>query len=134
LTASGKDLETSDGHHGDVSDPLVLVVEEEPMVREVLARYLERDGFRVGAVADYEQAIEAFSTARPDLVPARPDVAPGRRLRSLPPPPLPGMLGAFSVPGPRALVLTVSAKVSRRSVRDLARLAEQTAGEGRRGG
>ena len=34
---------------------------------------------------------------------------PGRRLRSLPPPPL-GMLGAFSVPGLRALVLTVSAK------------------------
>lgn len=55
-------------HHGDVSDPLVLVVEEEPMVREVLARYLERDGFRVDAVGDFEQAIEAFSTARPDLV------------------------------------------------------------------
>jgi Response regulator receiver domain len=55
-------------HHGDVSDPLVLVVEEEPMVREVLARYLERDGFRVDAVWDFEQAIEAFSTARPDLV------------------------------------------------------------------
>jgi DNA-binding response OmpR family regulator len=32
-----------------VSDPLVLVVEEEPMVREVLVRYLERDGFRVDA-------------------------------------------------------------------------------------
>jgi len=45
------------------------VVEEEPMVREVLARYLERDGFRVDAVEDCEQAIEAFSTARPDLVP-----------------------------------------------------------------
>jgi DNA-binding response OmpR family regulator len=55
-------------HHGDVSDPLVLVVEEEPMVREALARYLERDGFRADAVEDYEQAIEAFSTARPDLV------------------------------------------------------------------
>ena len=38
------------------------------MVREVLARYLERDGFRVDAVEDCEQSIEAFSTARPDLV------------------------------------------------------------------
>ena len=55
-------------HHGDVSDPLVLVVEEEPMVREVLARYLERDGFRFDAVEHCEHAIEAFSTARPDLV------------------------------------------------------------------
>lgn len=34
----------------------------------MLARYLERDGFRVDAVEDCEQAIEAFSTARPDLV------------------------------------------------------------------
>jgi DNA-binding response OmpR family regulator len=55
-------------HDGDVSDPLVLVVDDEPMVREVLARYLERDGFRVDAVEDGEQAIEAFSTTRPDLV------------------------------------------------------------------
>jgi CheY-like chemotaxis protein len=38
------------------------------MVREVLARYLERDGFRVDSVRDFEQAIEAFSTVRPDLV------------------------------------------------------------------
>jgi len=38
------------------------------MVREVLARYLERDGFRVDAVEEHEQAIEAFSTARPDIV------------------------------------------------------------------
>jgi len=55
-------------HHVDVSDPLDLAVEEEPKVREVLARYLERGGFRVDAVEDCEQAIEAFSTARPDLV------------------------------------------------------------------
>jgi len=37
---------------------------------------------------------------------------------------MPGMLGAFNVPGLRALGLAVSAKVSRRSVRNLARLAE----------
>ncbi len=38
---------------------------------------------------------------------------------------MPGMLGAFNVPGLRALGLAVSAKVSRRSVRNLARLAEE---------
>jgi hypothetical protein len=37
---------------------------------------------------------------------------------------LPGMLGVFNVPGLRALGLAVSAKVSRRTVRNLARLAE----------
>jgi DNA-binding response OmpR family regulator len=55
-------------HHGEVTDPLVLVVDDEPMVREVLARYLELDGFRVETAADGKQALEAFTTAPPDLV------------------------------------------------------------------
>ncbi len=38
---------------------------------------------------------------------------------------MPGMLGAFNVRGLRALGLAVSAKVSRRSVRNLARVAEE---------
>jgi hypothetical protein len=38
---------------------------------------------------------------------------------------LPGTLGIFNVPGLRALGLAVSAKVSRRSVRNLARMAEE---------
>jgi len=117
--------------HGDASDPFVLVVEDEPMVREVLARYLERDGFRVDAVEDGEQAIEAFSTARPDLVLLDLMLPRVDGFGSLPPPPLPGMLGVFNVPGLRAIGLAVSANVSRRSIRNLARLAEQTAGEGR---
>jgi hypothetical protein len=44
---------------------------------------------------------------------------------------LPGMLGALNVPGLRALGLAVSAKVSRRSVRNLARVAEERAEGGR---
>lgn len=48
--------------------PLVLLVDDEPMVREVLARYLEQDGFRVDPVEDGERAIEAFANERPDLV------------------------------------------------------------------
>lgn len=46
----------------------VLVVDDEPMVREVLARYLERDGFEVEAAADGERALAAFDARRPDLV------------------------------------------------------------------
>jgi uncharacterized protein YndB with AHSA1/START domain len=41
---------------------------------------------------------------------------------------LPGMLGAFNIPGLRAFGLAVSAKVSRRSVRNLARVAEEREG------
>ena len=44
---------------------------------------------------------------------------------------MPGMLGAFNVPGLRGLGLAVSTKVSRRSVRNLARVAEERAERGR---
>jgi DNA-binding response OmpR family regulator len=46
----------------------VLVVDDEPMVRDVLSRYLERGGFAVEAVADGESAVAAFESAPPDLV------------------------------------------------------------------
>jgi DNA-binding response OmpR family regulator len=46
----------------------VLVVDDEPMVRDVLSRYLERSGFDVDAVADGERALAAFDARRPDLV------------------------------------------------------------------
>ncbi len=46
----------------------VLVVDDEPMVREVVTAYLERDGFRVTAAADGRTAIESFDAAPPDLV------------------------------------------------------------------
>jgi DNA-binding response OmpR family regulator len=46
----------------------VLVVDDEPMVREVLARYLEDAGFVVETAADGMQALERFTGAHPDLV------------------------------------------------------------------
>src|SRR5919198_4861395 len=46
----------------------VLIVDDEPMVREVLERYLTRSGFVADAAGDGETAIAAFDTARPDLV------------------------------------------------------------------
>lgn len=45
----------------------ILVVDDERMVREVVARYLEREGFRVTAVGDGQAAIRAL-TAGPDLI------------------------------------------------------------------
>jgi DNA-binding response OmpR family regulator len=46
----------------------VLVVDDEPMVREVLARYLSKEGFDVDIAADGEAALSAFERSRPDLV------------------------------------------------------------------
>ena len=45
----------------------ILVVDDEKMVREVVARYLEREGFRVTAVGDGQAAIRALTSA-PDLI------------------------------------------------------------------
>ena len=45
----------------------ILVVDDEQMVREVVARYLEREGFRVTAVGDGQAAIRAL-TSSPDLI------------------------------------------------------------------
>ena len=46
----------------------VLVVDDEPMVREVVGRYLAREGFTVAEAADGPAAIEAVDSFRPDLV------------------------------------------------------------------
>jgi len=46
----------------------VLVVDDEPTIAEVVARYLERAGYRARIAADGVQALEAASTQRPDLV------------------------------------------------------------------
>jgi DNA-binding response OmpR family regulator len=46
----------------------VLVVDDEPMVRDVLARYLEKEGFDVDVAEDGEQALVAHAATHPDLV------------------------------------------------------------------
>ena len=48
--------------------PLVLIVDDEPMVREVVASYLERDDFRVASVADGTKALAFLQDRSPDLV------------------------------------------------------------------
>lgn len=46
----------------------VLVVDDEPMVREVVARYLERDGHLVHEVGDGLEALRWLDANRPSLV------------------------------------------------------------------
>jgi DNA-binding response OmpR family regulator len=53
---------------GGMSDGRVLVVDDEEIVRDVLTRYLEREGFHVEAAADGEAALELAARSRPDIV------------------------------------------------------------------
>jgi two-component system, OmpR family, response regulator ResD len=46
----------------------VLVVDDEPIVRDVLSRYLSKGGFRVETAEDGEGALSAFDANRPDLI------------------------------------------------------------------
>lgn len=46
----------------------VLVVDDEPMVREVLAQYLTHDGFVVVEAADGDEAVQILDDSQPDLV------------------------------------------------------------------
>ncbi len=55
-------------HHGGMTEPKVLVVDDEPMVREVLSRYLQREGFGVREAADGEEALARFTQETPDIV------------------------------------------------------------------
>jgi len=56
----------------DAQEPVtkvrVLVVDDEPMVREVVTRYLERDGYLVDAVADGATALDLTERIAFDLV------------------------------------------------------------------
>ena len=48
--------------------PRVLVVDDEPMVLDVLTRYLAREGFGVDTAEDGEAAMAKFEANHPDLV------------------------------------------------------------------
>lgn len=47
---------------------MVLVVDDEPMVREVVARYLEHDGMRVHEIGDGDEAMAWLGEHHADLV------------------------------------------------------------------
>jgi two-component system response regulator ResD len=46
----------------------VLVVDDEPIVRDVLSRYLSREGFEVEVAADGQAALDVFEAIRPELI------------------------------------------------------------------
>lgn len=46
----------------------ILVVDDEPTIREVVRRYLERDGFKVSEAADGKSALDKLQTEPPDLM------------------------------------------------------------------
>lgn len=46
----------------------VLLVDDEPKVREIVATYLERDGFQVRSASDGEQALQSIATKCPDAI------------------------------------------------------------------
>ncbi len=48
--------------------PIVLVVDDEATVREVVRRYLERDGYSVVEAGDGRHALQVFRESQPDLV------------------------------------------------------------------
>ena len=48
--------------------PLVLVVDDDPLMREMLAITLEEAGFEVACAADGSEALASFENLRPDLV------------------------------------------------------------------
>jgi DNA-binding response OmpR family regulator len=52
----------------DHSRGTVLVVDDEPTITEVVARYLERAGYRTRVAPDGPRAIEMATSQRPDLV------------------------------------------------------------------
>lgn len=51
-----------------MAEERILVVEDEPMVAEVVERYLRRDGHSVCVVHDGSLAMEAFERFQPDLI------------------------------------------------------------------
>lgn len=51
-----------------MSEPTILVVDDEPTVTEVVSIYLERAGYQVIVAADGESALEKLKARQPDLV------------------------------------------------------------------
>ncbi|MFB7662808.1 response regulator transcription factor [Kitasatospora sp. NPDC056138] len=49
-------------------EPFLLVVDDEPNIRELLSASLRFSGFRVASAASGEEALEAVAAERPDLV------------------------------------------------------------------
>ncbi len=56
------------GYETDNKNRLVLVVDDDPMVRYLAHKHLENDGFTVAVKENGEQAVSAVKQLRPDIV------------------------------------------------------------------
>ena len=66
MESTDSQLAGAPGH--DAKRGTVLVVDDHDMVREVVIRYLEREGFEVEQATDGESALEMLDARPPDLV------------------------------------------------------------------
>lgn len=55
-------------YHSAVMTATVLVVDDEPKIRDLLRRYLVADGFEVAEASSGEEGLERVRTLRPDVV------------------------------------------------------------------
>lgn len=55
-------------YNSEMKKESILVVEDEPSLKEILELYLTREGFEVNAVSNGREAMEALASGHPDLV------------------------------------------------------------------
>ena len=67
FSSRGLDSPAAAGHN-PIVDELLLVVEDDPSLREVIRLGMEGEGYRVEAVEDGPSALTAFAACQPDLV------------------------------------------------------------------
>jgi two-component system, OmpR family, response regulator ResD len=67
-TAPPRGRSASIARMDDAPSRSVLIVDDEPTIAEVVARYLERAGYRTRIAGDGDEALAAAAAERPDLV------------------------------------------------------------------
>jgi len=51
-----------------MANPLILVVDDEEQIRETVAQFLEKEGYRIRKAANGQEALEKFNNKIPDLI------------------------------------------------------------------
>jgi len=51
-----------------MANPLILVLDDEEQIRETVAQFLEKEGYRIRKAANGQEALEKFNNKIPDLI------------------------------------------------------------------